>query len=673
MHWLAAGLVGSTLCLVAPVWAGELSSWRFDPSSNQLEFNTETGVQPRAQLETGPTRLVIDLPGTTWKRSQVLEALSGGSFQNLRVSQYDENTARIEVELAPGYSIDPEQIQFRGISPTQWTVQLPQPKLEDGGTTGGIGGTTSGTTVTQAPATQAPTPETSSRPTFSSAATRSAQPATPVSQTTTPPAVRRAERRAAESRIAEQQPTAPSEDKPEDNSMTQVDAVRMTGEGLLVQTRGATPDMKIEPGDNDSRFISLTIRNAQLANSELDNQRIPVDQFGVRNVEVEQRSRDRVRIKFQVTRESGEWRATNISGGIAVQPSSRRVVPTTAAAAAPRAARVSQVSSATPTAQTATGEEPATIEGIKFNDTNSQLLIESDRTVNATGQWRSGLYEVTLSPARLGSGVDVPRVPSDSTLLRARAYQADEQTVVISMHPRAGTLFSGLTMVDSNVVALGIGRSPTTSTASELRLPNTRPQSPGRDPNSSAPLPSIQNGRTLVVIDPGHGGSDPGAVGIGNIHEADVVLEIAQQVASILEQQGVQATLTRTSDVDVELEPRVAMAEQVNASLFVSIHANAIDMSRPDVNGTSTYYFSSGEDLAQTVQNAIVGIGMPDRGIHSARFYVLRKTSMPAILVETAFVTGGEDAKKLADSNWRSQMATAIANGVLQYLQGRSQ
>jgi N-acetylmuramoyl-L-alanine amidase len=104
MHWLAAGLVGSMLCLAAPVRAGELSSWKFDPSNNRLEFNTETGVQPRAQLVTGPTRLVIDLPGTTWSRSQVLEALGGGSFQNLRISQYDENTARIIVELAPGYT-----------------------------------------------------------------------------------------------------------------------------------------------------------------------------------------------------------------------------------------------------------------------------------------------------------------------------------------------------------------------------------------------------------------------------------------------------------------------------------------------------------------------------------------------------------------------------------------
>jgi N-acetylmuramoyl-L-alanine amidase len=625
MHWLAAGLVGSLLCLAAPVRAGELSSWKFDPSNNRLEFNTETGVQPRAQLVTGPTRLVIDLPGTTWSRSQVLEALGGGSFQNLRISQYDENTARIIVELAPGYTIDPAQIQFRGISPTQWTVQLPQPQAEE-------------SAITQAPA-------------------RSTQPATASRTAATPDRTAAAPARS-EARSANSA----------DNSTTQVDRVQMTGEGLLVQTRGATPDVKIEADENDSRFITLSIRNAQLANPELDGQRIETEQFGVRNIEIEQRSRDRVRIKFRVNRDSGEWRAAVVNGGVVALPADRRVIPrTTASASPPRSAVVTQ---APPQAPRASEDEPATIEGFGFNEANSQLLIQSDRPVSASGGWNSGRYEVRLSPARLGRGVNIPAIPSDSALLQARVTQADDQTVVVSMFPRSGTQFSGVTAQGDNILALGFGRS--TSASSNLRLPSNPGQNP-RNPSPSAPLPTIQNGRVVVVVDPGHGGSDPGAVGIGNIHEADVVLDISQQVASILEQQGVQVVITRNSDVDVELQPRVDIAEQANASLFVSIHANAIDMSRPDVNGTSVYFYSSGQALAQTVQDAIVqDLGMQDRGIHSARFFVLRKTSMPSILVETAFVTGADDAKKLADSNWRSQMATAIANGVLQYLQGRS-
>jgi N-acetylmuramoyl-L-alanine amidase len=637
MHWLAAGLVGGMLCLAAPVRAGELSSWKFDPSNNRLEFNTETGVQPRAQLVTGPTRLVIDLPGTTWSRSQVLEALSGGSFQNLRISQLDENTARIIVELAPGYTIDPGQIQFRGISPTQWTVQLPQPQLEEGGST-----------VAQAPITQPPAPEASSRPTFSSA--RSTQPARSAAPTTN----------ARSTQPARSEQAA-------DNSVTQIDTVRMTGEGLVVQTRGAAPDVKIEPDENDSRYITLTIRNAQLANAELDGLRIRDEQFGVRNIEVEQRSRDRVRIKFQVNRDSGEWRAARVSDGVVALPSDRRVMPTTTAAAStPRSATVLQ---APPQAARASEDEPATIEGFGFNEANSQLLIQSDRPVSATGQWNSGRYEVRLSPARLGRGVNVPALPSGGSLLQARVTEADDQTVVVSLFPRSGTQFSGITTQGSNVLALGFGRS--TSASNSPRLPSNPSQTP-RNPSPSAPLPTIQDGRVVVAVDAGHGGRDPGAVGIGNIQEADVVLDISQKVASILEQQGVQVVMTRTSDVEIDLQPRVDTAEQANATLFVSIHANAIDMSRPDVNGTSVYYYSSGQALAQTVQDSVVeSLGMQDRGIHSARFYVLRKTSMPSILVETAFVTGADDAKKLADSGWRSQMATAIANGVLQYLQGR--
>jgi N-acetylmuramoyl-L-alanine amidase len=610
--------VGSTLCWVAPARAGELSSWRFDPRTNRLEFTTQSDVQPEAQLVSDPTRLVIDLPGTTWSRSQVAESLSG-SFKALYIQPNGSNT-RIIVELAEGYTLDPEQIQFRGISPTQWTVQLPQPQEPPS------------STVTQAPR-------------FNSARPSAQQP-------------------------QQQSPPTPSEAAPSrhssaqlDNSLTQVSGIRVTGEGVLVETAGAEPDVRIEPDENDRRVIIVTLRDAQLAREDLNEQRIDVDRYGIRYVSIEQRSRDRVRVRMVVTRESGEWRTAVIDGGIGVFPASRRVLPVSASTPSPvvRQAPPSSVAAAQ-------SDEPATIQGIGFNENNSQLLIQSDRTPNASGQWQNGLYQVTLSPARLGDGVTTPQIPSDSPLLRARAYQADEETVVISLFPRSGTVFSGLTSVSSDVIALGMGRS--SSATASLQLPNNRPANPGRDPNGAIPLPSVQNGRYVVVIDPGHGGRDPGAIGIDGLRESPAALAIAQQVAAILDQQGVQAVLTRNSDTEVELQPRVDLAEQVNATLFVSIHLNAIDMTRPDVNGTSTYYYSSGADLAQTIQDAAVQAGgLKDRGIHSARFYVLRRTSMPAVLVETGFVTGAEDAPKLADPSWQGQMAQGIASGILQYLQ----
>ena len=199
----------------------------------------------------------------------------------------------------------------------------------------------------------------------------------------------------------------------------------------------------------------------------------------------------------------------------------------------------------------------------------------------------------------------------------------------------------------------------------------TAAQMPAATRQVADALPMLPNGRFTVVIDPGHGGRDPGAVGIGGLQEKMVVNDIAPRVAAILRQQGVNVVMTRTSDIEVDLEPRVAIAERANATIFVSIHANAISMSRPDVNGLETFYASSaGQRLANTVHATVLqAMGMRDRRVRSARFYVIRRTSMPAILIETGFVTGAEDAPNLANPAWREQMAGVIAQGILLHLQ----
>jgi N-acetylmuramoyl-L-alanine amidase len=189
--------------------------------------------------------------------------------------------------------------------------------------------------------------------------------------------------------------------------------------------------------------------------------------------------------------------------------------------------------------------------------------------------------------------------------------------------------------------------------------------------SSNRELPTLPNGQFTVVIDPGHGGRDPGAIGINGIQEKQVVIDISSQVAALLREQGANVVMTRDRDIEVELEPRVQIAENADASVFVSIHANAISMSRPDVNGLETFYSSeAGHRLANTVQNTVLSeMEMNDRGVRSARFYVIRQTSMPAILIETGFLTGAEDSPKLADPAWRTQMATVIAKGILLHLQ----
>ncbi len=199
-------------------------------------------------------------------------------------------------------------------------------------------------------------------------------------------------------------------------------------------------------------------------------------------------------------------------------------------------------------------------------------------------------------------------------------------------------------------------------------------------PTSDAPLspdglPVVPRGRFTVVIDPGHGGPDPGAVGIGGLRETDVVLDVSLQVARLLQARGVQVVMTRTSEVDVDLPPRVALANRSGADAFVSVHANAISMARPDVNGVETFYHASAPSraLASALQRRMLEVspGTPDRGVKSARYFVIRRTVMPSALVEMGFVTGAIDAPRLANAEFRRRLAMALAAGVLDYLGGR--
>jgi len=185
-------------------------------------------------------------------------------------------------------------------------------------------------------------------------------------------------------------------------------------------------------------------------------------------------------------------------------------------------------------------------------------------------------------------------------------------------------------------------------------------------------LPNVPYGKYKVVLDPGHGGSDPGAVGINGLRETDIVLEVSKSVSDFLTNKGVKTILTRNYERTLELQPRVTKANNSKADVFVSIHANATRGKRTDVNGLETYYYSGykGYSLAKNIQKQIL-IGSPqspDRGVRRSRFYVIRKTSMPAALVEIGFVTGMYDADLLRQKAYRDKISFAITMGILNFL-----
>ena len=236
-----------------------------------------------------------------------------------------------------------------------------------------------------------------------------------------------------------------------------------------------------------------------------------------------------------------------------------------------------------------------------------------------------------------------------------------------------------------------------------LAAPATVPAAAARSPQPAF----------LVVLDPGHGGEKPGAVGPGGLREKELTLAIARRVAARLRARGGHAILTRQGDVGVPLARRAALANAEGADLFVSIHLNAMPgAARASVQGVETYFLSAdatdasatavaarenadrlaGEpeldpddpvsgilrDLADTqalaessrlayaVHERLVGqLGAADRGVKQAPFYVLAGARMPAVLLEVGFVSHPREATRLASAAYQERVAQAIAEGIV--------
>lgn len=173
-----------------------------------------------------------------------------------------------------------------------------------------------------------------------------------------------------------------------------------------------------------------------------------------------------------------------------------------------------------------------------------------------------------------------------------------------------------------------------------------------------------------IVIDPGHGGKDPGAVGPSGIKEANVNLQVALKVADKLQRAGLSVKLTRTTDVFVDLQPRCGIANSWGADYFVSIHCNSAGT--PQAYGTETYCYKfggKGEILAKAIQaELIAATGRANRGVKEANFYVLRETNMPAVLTELAFVSNPEEERLLASVAYQEKCALAIAKGIGKFI-----
>ena len=173
--------------------------------------------------------------------------------------------------------------------------------------------------------------------------------------------------------------------------------------------------------------------------------------------------------------------------------------------------------------------------------------------------------------------------------------------------------------------------------------------------------------KNKVVLDPGHGGSDYGAIREG-INEKDITLDITQRVASILKSKGYKVALTRSDDIYLGLQERCDYTDTENPEIFVSIHVNSAVATEP--YGIEThYYHEHSKSLAEIIQKHLTKeIETKDRGVFKSKFYVINHTDVPAVLVETGFLSNVDERTELLTDKRKQKTAKAIADAIIEYL-----
>jgi N-acetylmuramoyl-L-alanine amidase CwlD len=298
---------------------------------------------------------------------------------------------------------------------------------------------------------------------------------------------------------------------------------------------------------------------------------------------------------------------------------------------------------------------------------NATLAVApQDETLQNDAVLSLRLKQVTLDPypvVRVALSLATPRlvnlVPFDGGVTIAVDRLDDLAPAKVGI----GTLSAG-------VLAAA---TPTDQTVDQTPAPIVEPT-----PWKFTPVPVVAyaapNPR-LIVIDPGHGGSDTGAMQRGLV-EKELTLDISDRLRSLLVARGWLVKMTRDSDVDVfepndsahdELQARCDIANRAGARMFISVHVNSYTSG--SLNGTTTYYYKGVDlSLAQAIHSRLIeSLGTADRGVRKENFYVIHHTVMPATLVETAFMSNAADAQLLRSPAWRQKVAGAIADGVGDY------
>ncbi|MGY2801211.1 N-acetylmuramoyl-L-alanine amidase [Thermostichus sp. MS-CIW-37] len=433
---------------------------------------------------------------------------------------------------------------------------------------------------------------------------------------------------------------------PVSRSGHQILEVSPQAEGFFIRTQGSpstTVRRILDPDRVVVDFLNTTLSPA------LTQRAYVINRLGVSRLRIGQFEPTVARVVLDVDSSGGDWEARYDPqrGGIWIQPAG-------GAAQASLLPEVSSVNSSGPL---------ATLQSVQLQ--GNRLIISADGFMFYRAGWdpESGGYRINVAPARLPQSMPDPGLPVGGPVERIRFVQEDARTVSILVQPAE----------EFNVFEPNPGQGSRRITL-ELRPLNAPPPIPQpQTPGPASPSTPQSLNRTVIAIDPGHGGRDPGAIGVDGIQEKDIVLSISHQVRRLLQERGYGVVMTRTDDREVLLQPRVDMAVQANAALLVSIHANALD--RSGIHGIETYYLRpDSAELAAILHRSLVrATGAADRGVRRARFFMVRETpvGMPSVLLELGYVTNPTEGRKLATAEYQAILARAIADGIETFLRSR--
>lgn len=352
-----------------------------------------------------------------------------------------------------------------------------------------------------------------------------------------------------------------------------------------------------------------------------------------------------------------------------------------------------------------TGEasRKGTVKGIRNSskDNHARIVVDIDGPVRFTSNRLANPDRLffDVKNCLLSEGVSRSQLLQNGIIKSVRASQFDGETVRVVLDIIDLKNYSAFTLEDPNRLVIDVysRKSP--------RSP------PVKKKTGEARFKGIRS----VLIDPGHGGKDPGAVGQGGLREKDVVLDIGLKLGRILEKEGLEVIYTRKKDIFVPLNERTEIANERGADLFISIHTNASRNRK--TRGVETFFLNwtsnreamrvaarenkisyskmeqvqselqvilldlarnnkqkESMELAHSVQNTMVGTlkkhysRIKNHRVKWALFYVLVGAEMPSVLVEVSFISNREEEKRLSTDKYRSRIAEALAAGVTDYI-----